>query len=229
MNMRDGASLLNRSRDFVLASLVLEYPGEEILRTLEELATHLRAYPSLLPLVEAAMEGIEPLQMAYSAVFDSGTDRVSPYETEHGPMRGAAKGNDLADIAGFYRAFHVTLDDERVHEMLDHVAVELEFYGHLLLKEHVIAEAGDLEGCAIVEDARRKFLEDHLGRFVTTLANRPAAKDNCLYGPALAWCAELVATECQLVGASPAPLDFFPDAGERDDTSCGAVRLPVLN
>jgi nitrate reductase assembly molybdenum cofactor insertion protein NarJ len=221
--------LLARARDFTLASLALEYPGQEVIDTLTELKPHLASHDGLGPLTEAVHQGLRQLQNSYAQLFENGKSRVSLYETEHGPMRGAAKGNDLADIAGFYQAFQLAQDDETVHEMLDHVAVELEFYGHLLLKQYVLTQSEDAEGCAIVEDARRKFLESHLGRFVDVIAQRPSVRGDAIYGPALAWCARVVAEECAALGVQPPPLDFFPDAGDRDDTSCGAVRLPVLN
>ena len=47
---------------------------------------------------------------------------------------GMGKGNTLADIGGFYQAFGLTLD-RGIHELPDHIAVELEFYGLLLLKQ----------------------------------------------------------------------------------------------
>lgn len=222
----DGAATA-RARDFLLASLAVGYPDAELAETL--VAPPLRDHPALGAMAAMLAGGLEPLQRAYVELFDSGKGRVSLYETEHGRMRGLAKGHDLADLSGFYKAFGLDLDDARLHEMIDHLAVELEFYGVLLLKQALLAESGDGEGGAIVRDARRKFLADHLGRFVAAIAEQPAVRAHAAYGGALAWCAELVAGECAALAVTPAPLDFFPTLRESDDVECGAkVRLPVV-
>ncbi len=217
-----------RARDFMLASLATAYPEAELAETLA--TPPLRGHVALGAMADALAHGIEPLQRTYIELFDRGKGRVSLYETEHGRMRGLSKGHDLADLAGFYKAFGLTLDDERIHEMLDHVAVELEFYALLLMKQEVLAAAGDAEGCDIVLDARSKFLTDHLGRFVAVIAAQPSVCADAAYGRALAWCAELVDAECAALAVTPAPLDFFAEFREPDEVDCGAkVRLPVVD
>jgi nitrate reductase assembly molybdenum cofactor insertion protein NarJ len=217
-----------RARDFLLASLATGYPDRELAETLQ--SPELSAHPGIGALAGVLDGGLEPLQRTYIDLFDRGKGRVSLYETEHGRMRGLSKGRDLADLAGFYRAFGLDLETDDLHEMLDHVAVELEFYGILLLKQALLAEAGDDEGEAIVLDARRKFLADHLGRFVAVIAAQPTVHGDPCYGAVLAWCAALVDDECARLAVTPAPLDFFPEQREPDDVECGAkVRLPVVD
>jgi len=224
----DATPLEARGRELLLASLATAYPQAELAETLA--APGLRDHAALGAMASVIAGGVEPLQHTYVDLFDRGKGRVSLYETEHGRMRGLAKGHDLADLAGFYTAFGLTLDTEELHEMLDHVAVELEFYGVLLLKQALLLEEGDGEGVAIVLDARRKFLADHLGSFVPAIAAQPAVHADHAYGPVFAWCAELVAQECASLGVSPAPLDFFPELREPDEVECGKhVRLPVLD
>lgn len=220
--------LTRRVRDFTLASMVTGYPDAELAETLLELGDELRDHDGVGAMV---VTDLRELQSTYIEIFDRGKGRVSLYETEHGRMRGLSKGNDLADIAGFYRAFSLTLEDEAEHEMLDHLAVELEFYATLLLKQHVLDAAGDADGSEIVEDARRKFLADHLGRFVQAIAEQAPVKNHRVYGPALAWCACLVQSECTAMGVRPAPLDFFAVDGDRaaEEMNCGPVRLPVVD
>lgn len=221
----DADALSARGRELLVASAATSYPGDELGQLLATPA--LRAHPGLVGL--AAAGGVDALEHAYIERFDRGKDRVSLYETEHGRMRGLGKGHDLADLAGFYRAFGLELDTDEQREMLDHVAVELEFYGVLLLKQAVLTEAGDDEGQAVVEAARKAFLTDHLGRFVSAIAAQPAVAADPVYGPTFAWCAALVADECARLGVTPAPLDFFPGLREPDDVDCGAkVRLPVV-
>ncbi len=227
----DDGDVVERSRQFMIASLAAGYPGEELASML---ATPLaRDHAALAAMAREAGGGIVALQRRYIQLFDWGAGaagRVSLYETEHGRMRGLSKGHDLADLSGFYRAFGLALDSDGQHELYDHVAVELEFYAVLLLKQHLLAESGDAEGGEIVRSARRSFLADHLGRFVAVIAAQPSVQDDPAYRDALAWCAALVDAECARLGVVPAPLDYFAGEREPDDVECGTkVKLPVVD
>ncbi|MBI2392338.1 MAG: molecular chaperone TorD family protein [Deltaproteobacteria bacterium] len=215
------------ARDFALASMLAAYPDAEVEATATATFAVLVDHPGVGPIVRFVAEhGWDTLRSTWLEVFEQGKDRVSLYETEYGRMRGMRKGNDLADIAGFYRAFALELDDVDVHEMLDHLAVELEFYAMLLSKQRWLAETGDVEGTEIVEDGRRKFLADHLGSFVPAIVARPKLQECSVYGPLLSWCADLVARECTALGVVPAPLDYFGDGEQEREMRCGS--LPVL-
>lgn len=218
-----------RAREFLLASLVTAYPDTELREALAPSGPLALAYGALGPIARALSDDLRDVQSAYIDLFDRGKERVPLYETEHGPMRGLAKGHDLADIAGFYRAFGLALDHEAEQDMLDHIAIELEFYSVLLLKQQALSELGDTEGGEIVEDARKKFLREHLGRFARLIADQAVVSGHELYGPIFDWCARLVEGECERLSVEPVPLEFFRDSGERDDPSCGAVRLPVCD
>jgi nitrate reductase assembly molybdenum cofactor insertion protein NarJ len=222
-------SLLVRARCFATASTTTEYPDEETRETLLILDGLMQGSEALCDIFRAARDDLRGLQARYTFIFDLPKDRVPLYETEHGRMRGMSKGNDLADIGGFYRAFGVEIDDASSHEMLDHLAVELEFYALMLVKEHALLEAGAHDGADIVREGRRKFLESHLGRFVAAIAGHPRVDSDSVYGPVLSWIAELVNEECDALGVMPAPLEFFPDVADVEDSTCGAVKLPVLN
>jgi nitrate reductase assembly molybdenum cofactor insertion protein NarJ len=173
--------------------------------------------------VMASAEALDTLRAEYIAIFDRGRVHNSLYETEYG--RGAlVKGNALADIAGFYRAFGLEFGHEdSVHEMLDHVSVELEFYALLLMKQETLAAGGDAEGQAIVCEAQQKFLEAHLGRFVGAIATRPGVTASAFYGPVLAWCRDLVAAECARLGVSPLPVDWLSTFAEPEEMGCGGA------
>jgi nitrate reductase assembly molybdenum cofactor insertion protein NarJ len=225
-------NLSDISREFLLASLATGYPDPELVELLAEPEGKLCGHEGLGGMTKVAATGIDALRAIYIDLFDRGKGRVSLYETEYGRMRGLGKGNDLADISGFYRAFSLALEDEdeAVRELYDHVSVELEFYASLVLRQQILVDRGDQEGCEIVEDARRKFLADHLGRFVGAIASQPSVRASEAYGPVFAWCERLVGEECARLDVSPAPLDFFADDGERDEAAaCGAVRLPVVD
>lgn len=227
----DRSDLTASARDFALASALASYPDEEVEQTIRSLCPALAGHVAAARFVAALDEerGFDELRAAYVGTFDRGDGRISLYETEYGRMRGMAKGNELADISGFYRAFGLVPDQDRVHEMLDHVAVELEFYAVLLAKQRHLDEAGDREGGAIVEDARRKFLAAHLGPLAKAVGSRAKAVGVPAYGDVLAWCGALVADECARLGVVPAPLDFFEDEERGEEMRCGNVRLPVVS
>lgn len=219
------AMLVTRAQELVLASSLVSYPDGD----LAELVRAAAPCPAAAALLEAlaAPDGVTDLRARYVELFDRGGQRASLYETEYGRMRGMGKGHALADIAGFYQAFGLTLDEAR-HEMLDHLAVELEFYAVLLLKQAALIERDDLAGVAIVASARGKFLAEHLGALARAVAARAEVIADPVYASVFAWCAALVEAECAALAVAPAPLDFFPDEDSRAPMKCGAVQLPVV-
>jgi TorA maturation chaperone TorD len=89
------------------------------------------------------------------------------YETEFGLPHEYRQSQEMADIAGFYRAFGFNVGGP-VRERADHLATELEFLSVLALKE---ARAQDVpEHLEICADARRKFLAEHVGVWVDAFA-----------------------------------------------------------
>ncbi len=95
-----------------------------------------------------------------------------PCETQWGGTQTFRQAQDLADIAGFYRAFG--LEAAAGGERLDHIATELEFASFLAWKEASAAAAAEEERAAIARDARRRFIEEHLGRWAPSFAARLA-------------------------------------------------------
>ncbi len=168
------------------------------------------------------------LESSYIALFENGAGRCPIHETEYGRMRGMAKGNELADLAGFYTAFGLTrADGDQAAVMGDHLAVELEFYGTLLAKQAAVLEAGDDEGRFVVEQARRSFLGDHLGRVAPAVASQPVVAEHPLYGPIFAATRALVEDECRRLAVAPAPLDFVAGGGEPEAVDCGGTVSPL--
>jgi len=223
--MTTAQRLTDRARDLAFVSMLVTYPDDE-LADLVVAAGPCRAATALAAAL-AAPQGLIDLRSRYVDLFDRGGQRASLYETEYGRMRGMSKGNDLADLAGFYQAFGLTLDERR-HEMLDHLAIELEFYAVLLLKQAALIVGADALGVEIVESARGKFLAAHLGGLARAVAERAEVMADPIYSSVFAWCWQLVERECRELGVAAAPLDFFPDEDSRTPMKCGAVQLPVV-
>lgn len=91
------------------------------------------------------------------------------YETEYGLPHEYRQSQEMADIAGFYRAFGFNLGGQK-RERPDHIAVELEFMHILALKEAYALETGIPEHLEICQAAQAKFLQDHLGRWIGLFA-----------------------------------------------------------
>ena len=114
------------------------------------------------------------LKREYESAFEvSGGAERPPNETAHAPespQEGLTKSYELADIAGFYRAFGVEVEPGT--ERVDHIAVELEFMHLLAVKEAVAEVKGEPENAAICRDGAVSFLRDHLGRWCPKLCAR---------------------------------------------------------
>lgn len=88
-----------------------------------------------------------------------------PYETLFGNDHVFGQAHTMGDIAGFYKAFGVELSRD-IHERQDHLSVELEFMHFLSYKEsYARCHDGD-DKIQIVEDAQKKFVREHIGRWV---------------------------------------------------------------
>jgi nitrate reductase assembly molybdenum cofactor insertion protein NarJ len=169
------------------------------------------------------------LEPEYISLFENGPARCPIHETEYGRMRGLSKGNELADLEGFYLAFGLgRAEGPQAKVMGDHLAVELEFYGTLLARQAAVEERGDAEGRFVVEQARRSFLADHLGRIAPAVASQPPVAQHPLYGPVFDAARALVLEECRRLAVAPAPLDF-QDTGpgaEPEGLCCGGTVSP---
>lgn len=173
-------------------------------------------------------EGFEGRRSEYIDLFDRGQAAAPLHGTEYG--LGATKGGRLADVAGFYRAFGFAFS--RAHaEMLDHVAVELEFYALLLLKLDALRD--DPTGTEVVAGARRAFLETHLGPLLRALSQHASLEAHELYGPVVRAARCLAEEEAAALGLGPLGATPPLPAPEPEEMKCADTRplpgLPVLH
>jgi DMSO reductase family type II enzyme chaperone len=123
----------------------------------------------------------------------------SPYESTYSP---AGMEQNLADIAGFYRAFGVQMSPD-AHERVDHIGSELEFMAVLCAKEAHALRNGLTEQAQICRDARSAFLSDHLGLWALAFASRVHEKARLPLYPALTdMLASLLALEAEDLGVT---------------------------
>jgi nitrate reductase assembly molybdenum cofactor insertion protein NarJ len=216
-----------RISEFVLASLLTSYPDDGFV---EDVKLVLDQEPDIVTTVLRqrvvdilqSEEKMDDLRSEYLALFDSGRGIAPLYETEYGRQRALFKANELAAISGFYHAFGFELGGEdSLREMADHVSVELEFYALLLMKQSSLENIGDTEGVEIVSSARKKFLRDHVGRFVPSILDRPGVSESETYGDILRFCDQLLRTECSDLGVSPEKATWIEGEQGEAEVTCG--------
>jgi nitrate reductase assembly molybdenum cofactor insertion protein NarJ len=228
---------------FVLSSLMTSYPGDyfrEDLELLMEDRSIFELFENIAPeswvivkekLLElcGSNDAIDELKSQYIDIFDRGSAVNSLYETEYGRGRAMVKGNELADIGGFYKAFGFELGGEdSVREMLDHVSVELEFYALLKMKQEYLRRENSNEGVEIVADARKKFLKEHLGRFIGAIGKRPGVAGNVFYSALFECCLKLVEKECAILGVEVITTDWLDAESATGEMTCGGAACKDL-
>jgi TorA maturation chaperone TorD len=135
--------------------------------------------PSQLDLTRFSRElrsSLEQLRNEYDHVFGLVLSReCPPYETEYcSSSEPFFRAQQLADIAGFYRAFGLQTA-KAMPERPDHLALELEFMSFLLRKERMArASAGinpsAMEQADVCAEAQQSFFRDHLAWWVPSFA-----------------------------------------------------------
>lgn len=117
-------------------------------------------------------ETASSLEARYREVFTHVHSGDCPvYETDYGPRDVWRQSNELADIAGFYRAFGF----DPLGERPDHAAVELEFLHVLAYKEAWATAHRDEANARLCREATAAFVRDHALTWLPALAARVEA------------------------------------------------------
>jgi TorA maturation chaperone TorD len=184
----------------------------------------------LVPLERELEQSKEEWVEEYDRVFGIVHAReCPPYETEyHENAEPFFRSQQLADIAGFYRAFGLTTA-RAVPERPDHVSLELEFMALLSMNKRLAleAESGDrssLEAIDVCEQAERAFLRDHLAWWLPSFCTglRRKAGDG-LYAAAGRILAAWLPIERQRLGVRAGRLSLVPKMIEPPDAQMGCI------
>lgn len=204
---REGTEFLARA-----AAMLDEHPTRDLARRALKLAA---VRGQLLPSLAAS----------YARLFGhTAHGIVSPYETEYGDEALFQQPQEMGDLAGFYRAFGLTLN-AAAHERLDHVSCECEFMCFLALKEAYALEHDDSAMLEETRKASRLFLRDHLGRFGPAFAAKLAREDQGgFYGALGDFCSAFLSYECDrvMMTAGPVELGLRPATDDRVPMACGS-------
>ncbi len=174
----------------------------------------------------------DELAAAHHRVFGHGVSGdCPPYEGEYGHAHIFQKTQSLADNAGFFQAFGLAPAPSSA-DRLDHISVELEFL-HVLAAKKAYALAHDHgeERLAIVHDAARKYLNDHLGRWAPAFAARLESKaQDGPYAALARLLAAFVAEETRALDVVPvmagiAPFEPQADGGSEVCGGCAAATV----
>jgi TorA maturation chaperone TorD len=144
----------------------------------------------------AASRDVERLRAEHGRVIGhSPRAGVTPYETEWTGAAGELlQYHQLADLAGFYRAFDLELAlpcDERV----DFLGVELTFLQFLCLKEAHAEEHGLAELSGLARAGQARFLEQHLLRWAPACCARCEEEVGGFLAPAAEFLRRFLETE----------------------------------
>src|SRR5881628_3557969 len=178
---------------------------------------------------ECANWQVTDLQSEHRRVFSNViTLDCPPYETLFGNDHVFAQSQVMGDIAGFYRAFGVELSKD-IHERLDHLSVEFEFMHFLAYKESYSRCHDGADKTQIVLDAQKKFVKNHIGRWVPLFCRMLVKKASTgFYKYVADLMAEWMDFEVAFLGVAPQPYsetDYRPatfNSPEGQTYECGA-------
>ncbi|HEX9124348.1 MAG TPA: molecular chaperone TorD family protein [Actinomycetota bacterium] len=213
---------LARSAGFQLGSQLLAYPTPAATeQLLGEDLPFAEAVTGSLPepvresirRLRAALADLDPdlLEGEYRRIFSHVHSADCPlYETDFIAKDVWRQSQELADLAGFYRAFGMEVEGERP----DSAAVELEFLHVLAFKAGWALAREEADHAEVCERAEVAFLRDHALRWIPSLVERIAAiAGGGPYGAVAALIRELLLAEAGRrglefsTGAQPATPD----------------------
>ena len=149
-----------------------------------------------------------------------------PYELEYGEEYSHRQPQELGDIAAFYQAFGLRISTA-AHERVDHIITECEFLQCLLYKQACALDEEAQEHADVCDEAARRFLAEHLGRWGPAFALRLSrVAGESILGMIAEVTMEWLVQDCARMQAAAGPRDLplrLPK--ERDEAGCAACAL----
>jgi TorA maturation chaperone TorD len=202
--------------------------GQEARERLDALAAHFDAIEEWIS-SEGENWNIQDLRDEHRRVFSNviALD-CPPYETLFGNDHVFGQSYVMGDIAGFYSAFGLQLSPD-IHERLDHLSVELEFMHYLAYKESYAILHDGAEKLKTVIEAEKKFVKEHIGRWVPLFSGMLQRKADYGFYKILAdFTSHWMAFDIAFLGVTPQPYsetDYRPATysnPEGQSFECGA-------
>ncbi len=216
----DPGTAFQRSKVYELLSHAFGEPSEEFLAFVKEgeflkhiadcLSAHPRRAEVDIRLVETAAAEAGGMEIErFSSEYERLTSPERNFLCECRYHQPFSSMEEMADIAGFYRAFGVCGEGERV----DHLSMELEFMRLLTLKEAKTLIDKDMSKNEICIAAEKKFLEAHPGRWTSELS--AITEGTGFFGPLSRFLDEWLVAECGFLSVRPQALfySFREDTG----------------
>jgi len=209
--------------------------GMEALGALRGMASDGRAVP--LDTVEQVADLLHDdagpaLREEYYRTFGHQIAKDCPlHETQYGAGHVFQQAQQLADIAGFYRAFGLEVADG-AGERADHLSMELEFMQVLTYREAYARRHHGAEQVAQLREAQQAFLRDHLSRWVPVLARLVSRRTDGVYRHLADVAAAWVAVDAAALGLPAAEEPDYQPEPPLDPAeslpSCGLIPDAIL-
>lgn len=221
---------LARADFYRILALSCEEPTTENLQPIREIGTDLLELESvagysqelekaLRKFVEDASRDAHGLQAEYHRLFN--TQAACP--SAEGNFQMVERGPVLGDVSAFYEAFHMKVMERTGPP--DSIKMELGFMSFMALKTVYAVENDLQEEKNIVEDAQKKFLSSHLGRWFRLFTAKLREVSGHSYYQSfsdllITWLEE----DCRHLGVTPMPLPNH-EAQEDEEVCCSLATM----
>lgn len=170
----------NQTRDILIKadlyrilSLAFEIPDQELIDSLSDIIREAvdssileQQYAEILKNTFTCLEKNSDLESEYHRIFT--TQSGIPFsEASYSVID---KGNLIGDVAAFYKAFSFEVQSQTGSP--DSIKMELGFLSFLSILEYQAILDGNEENTEIVQDARRKFLQEHAFHWFQEFINK---------------------------------------------------------